>query len=653
MEALARAAAELAPSRPLYVQNIKMGTRSVTFGHLALSPTDPDTLYVSSHHGFVFGSSDGGLTWNEGRLIVRRRKFYGALRPSPISGGVPFSIRSNLAEIQSQGMLAFAFDDMIMFPYGTFDSAYLELEPDSPAFWQTPSVPGVTSPGMMRVRDSSGDQGDGEDIARLGIGLKTSAKWLARLLRKKKKKPLTMNLQLTLAIKGAEPTSIPHITVHPTRPKVVLAASHMGLWRSTDGGLSWFLVFPGSTRAERRTMFVAYQPGQPDTVFLATGQGLRISRDGAETFQPIKGTQLSTVSTHWVEFAPSDPRVVYAGTNIGAFRSDDSGRTWKWVFFETLPTQNYVTAVAVDPVDPMRVTVATRDGLYTSTAGGRPWKRMGSFLFTGNPVYRLAIDPRDGDRMLCITWRDVWETRDGGRSWQAIYINDSEWSPRGVVFDPRDPGVVWVLTSSEILRLSSRPPTQPSAEGLAALERRLRVEPTLPATMDLTFRHFGVHRGLRGELRERATLRGYVPQVHLLAGYMAVQGQAHLDFSYFQQFESVLQQRQVLGRDERYETPYAFLKLSWDLGTAVYDLETAPIGRLFVDANRTYLSLRFEVQRIYEERRRVLERMLTARPDDLRSRIFLQLRLVELTAHLNAFTNGAWSEAQTWAESLR
>ena len=183
----------------------------------------------------------------------------------------------------------------------------------------------------------------------MGIGLKTSAKWLARLLTKKRKKPLTMNLQLTLAVKGVEPTVINSVAVHPTDAKNVLAASDMGLWQSQDGGESWFLLFAGSTRKERQAFDVEFHPDNHDTILVATGQGLRISRNAGETFDVIKGTQLSTARTHWVHIATNHHKTLFAGTNIGVFRSDDLGYTWRWIYFETLPTQNHVSAITTDP----------------------------------------------------------------------------------------------------------------------------------------------------------------------------------------------------------------------------------------------------------------------------------------------------------------
>ncbi len=648
LEDIVDEALRLPPPHPLYAENVKMGVRGVLLQHIEPSSSDPKRLYMASREGYVYSTADGGLTWNEARLIVKRRKFFGALRPTPAPPGAPFSIGSNLADLERQGLLTYRFGDMLKFPYGTSGNKILDLDPGSPAFWPAARPHSLSDPGLFALDDASGGGGGSGDASRLGIGLKTSAKWLARLLRSRKKKPLTMNLQLTLAVKGVEPTVINSIAVHPTDARNVLAASDMGLWQSLDGGESWFLLFAGSTRKERQIFDVEFHPDKHDTILVATAQGLRVSRNGGETFEVIKGTQLSTARTHWIEIAKNHHNILHAGTNIGVFRSEDLGHTWRWIYFETLPTQNHVSAITTDPQDPDIISIGTKDGIFRTTTGGRPWTRSGGFLFTGNWVTHLVTDPNDGKRMVGLTWRMAWETRDGGETWTALYINDSEWSPRDVTFDPIDPSILWIVTSGELLKITSEPPEQPRNSRLEELARRVELEPTLSETLDQVFRSFGVHTGVRVAKRQKAMTRGWLPRVDLSIGAMGTDGDAFLDYNFAANGDVV---ENVLGRTQEQWGAYGFLKLRWDLGTAVNDLEVAPFGRVFDTANAAYLKLRYQTQMVYEERRRILERYITRPPSDMRSLLFLKLRLVELTAQLDAFTEGAWARHLAWAES--
>ena len=91
-----------------------------------------------------------------------------------------------------------------------------------------------------------------------------------------------------------------------------------------------------------------------------------------------------------------------AGTQIGAFASDNRGRTWRWIYYETLPTQNHVSSVAVHPTDPKRIILGTKDGLFYTGDGGLEWRRAGGVPFTGNWVRRVVIDPEDAPSLMLL-----------------------------------------------------------------------------------------------------------------------------------------------------------------------------------------------------------------------------------------------------------
>jgi len=648
LDELAARALELSEGSPRFVQSFKKGLRSATYSNVMISASDPSTLYVASLDGFVFGTQDRGLTWNEGRLVVKRRRFYGSIRPAPVPSGAPFSTAANIRDLHGQSRLTFDIDKLLNYPYDPQESNFLTFSTYVPEYYAPLVHPYLRDPSDIKLYDSGGEGSEGGDIARLGVGLKTAAVYLAALLRKRRKRVLTMNLQLTLAIKGVEPTGIQFLGIHPERPNEVLAASHMGLWRSEDFGMSWVVAFPGATRKERTTRHVIYRPDDPSQVFLSTDQGLRISRDGGHSFQPIKGTQLSSARAQWIEFAPSQPDTVYAGSMIGAFRSDDGGRTWRWIYFETLPTQNDVSAIAVDPLDADRVTLSTYDGLFRSSDGGETWERAGGLLFTGVKVKDIATNPRDGNHLICITSRQVWESRDWGETWIAVYLNDSEWWFRDVRFDPHDPGVFWIVSSNEILRVSSSRAGQRPLGNLAAYRERERVEPSLWETMEATFKTLGVHLGEHAEIRALASPSAWAPRVNLMAGVMQGDAVASFDVSYFNAAGGA----GLLDRAQRLRDVYAFAVLQWDLDRAVFDLDMVPYGRIYKTAHDRYRLLRSEVQRLYEERRRLLLELLTSPRRDLAGELFLRLRIEELTAHLNALTGGLWEPSAHWLAAL-
>ncbi len=674
LERLVEEARKLPRPPARYMQNIKVGMRGVTFHQFRHTPTDDKTMYVTSFDGFVFGTNDGGQSWTEGRLTTQRMKFFGAIRPRTAVSGAPFSVDPILNLAQKQGFMEVSLTDMNQLAGGTSGINYLDEDRSGPSPFASLKRPGgLRYAGDYSLHDRGGAQASGGDAMRYGIGLTRAALRMQALLKKKRFRLIGMNLKLLINLRGMEPTPINHVAIHPKDPRTILVATAMGVYKSTDGGLGFDHVFPGRSLKERWCNVIQYHPTDPNIVFLGTDQGLMISRDGGDKFVRPTGTQLSTAPTKWVEIHEKNPNIIYAGTTIGAFRSKDGGRTWRWIYYETLDTQNRVLNIAIDPDNSDIVTVATADGLFRTANGGIRWERSGGFLFTGVAVYDIRFDPRDGQHQVCITYRRAWETFDGGKTWSIIYINDSEWSPRDITFDPADPNVLWVLTSAEILRLSSVPPKVPKKQGMKGLMARLAMEPNLSQTMDAAFRFHRAHRGTLGALRNRARLRGWLPTVNAFAGYMNFDAGMGLDATYTDysllpgggRFVPTQRFRQdpwtaslednvrfELQRDKGFQFSYWGVFLKWDLSAAVFHMEEAPYGRYFNQANALYLRLRAEVQRLYEERRRILIQVYTAPPDNVRGRLMVLLRLEELTAHLTALTGGLFDESLAWVQGL-
>jgi len=178
------------------------------------------------------------------------------------------------------------------------------------------------------------------------------------------------------------------------------------------------------------------------------------------------------------------------------------------------------------------------------------------------------------------------------------------------------------------------------------------VEPSLWETMEATFRHFGVHLGDHAEIRERAMPAGWAPTVSVMGGMMSGDADARLRMALYQDPNSASDGASILERRYVRDDYYVFAVLSWDLGIVALDLDAVPYGRVFNTASWRYRQLRAEVQRLYEERQRLLLELLTSPQRDLASDLFLRLRLEELTAHLDAYTGGLWGPSARWLAAL-
>ena len=139
-------------------------------------------------------------------------------------------------------------------------------------------------------------------------------------------------------------------------------------------GLRWRLI--GPYRAGRVTS-VAGVAGEPNTYYFGTpGGGIWKTGNAGQTWKPIFDS-VRVASIGAVTVAPSDARVVWAGTGEqtvgdGVYRSMDAGATWRSAGLRDI---RYIQAIVVDPKNPNVAVVGANsigfgDSLAADSEGG-------------------------------------------------------------------------------------------------------------------------------------------------------------------------------------------------------------------------------------------------------------------------------------------
>jgi photosystem II stability/assembly factor-like uncharacterized protein len=143
----------------------------------------------------------------------------------------------------------------------------------------------------------------------------------------------------------------------------------------------------------------------------------------------------------------------------GVWKTENAGTTWEPIF-ESYDAYSIGT-VAIDPGNRFVVWVGTGEnnsqrsvgygsGLYKSIDGGGSFERVG--LENSEHIARILIDPRDSDTVFVAAqgplWssggdRGVFKTTDGGESWDNVLMISENTGVSDLVFDPRDPDVLY------------------------------------------------------------------------------------------------------------------------------------------------------------------------------------------------------------------
>ena len=624
-----------------YKENLAYGMRDTILFYLAHSPSDPDTLYLSSIDGYVFSSHNRGISWNEARIIVKQQAFFGAIRPAASPSGVPISAAAVMSDPLMQDDTSYDMRRNLSFPVGATGASFLDAGNQPNEFDAVAGIGNVPKPEVFGLTDTAGSLG-GCAAAKLGIALKTGAPRLKGMLRAWGYASVGMNLQQLLVEKGVEPTWVNHIGVHPTDPNTAIAATSMGTYRTTDGGIGWLPVFAGTNKGERDGQHAHYHPVDGNKVYLGTQNGLFISDTGGDRWSRVSGTQLEGAVVKWIEpIVTAEGEVwVYAASTIGGFLSRDGGDSWKWIFFETLPETNFVTSIAVDRQNPEHVLFGTADGPFVTYDAGRNWERSGGLLFTATYIPRILMDPDDGSHAITCTELNVWETFDGGRTWSIIYIDNGDWKIRNITYDPHDKSLLWVITSGEVLRLSTRAPVTSKSEREQLFREAFDREPGEHQVLDAVFRTFYIHPGVQGRMRETYALYDeLLPQVSFVAGYFSYHADSDLSVPIYDQ---VLDGTSVMEKNADFGGPYAAVLLTWNFANVVFDFDAINYGRIFGAAVGSMYNMKFQVARYYNERLRLMRKLMVDPPDDLSAHVDASLRYQELTEHLNALTGGLY-----------
>jgi photosystem II stability/assembly factor-like uncharacterized protein len=257
-----------------------------------------------------------------------------------------------------------------------------------------------------------------------------------------------------------------------------------GVWKSTDGAMTWTSVFDkegtsaiGSLAVSNSNHNILYV-GTGEACIrgnISHGDGVYKSLDGGKSW---KNTGLKdSRAIGKVIINPTNPDIAFVAalghpygpnTERGIFRTMDGGKTWEKVLYKDENTGGI--DVAFDPHNPnilfgalwqARRTSWSMDsggpgsGLYRSNDGGTTWKRLEEHGLPKGPYGKIGVAVgANSDRVYALIEAHnpdggLYRSDDGGETWQLVNPRHSLWQRpwyyMHVIADPRDENVLYIM----------------------------------------------------------------------------------------------------------------------------------------------------------------------------------------------------------------
>ena len=356
----------------------------------------------------------------------------------------------------------------------------------------------------------------------------------------------------------------------PANAETLFAGTTVGLLRSTDGGVTW------QQKNDLPVNSLAFDPTDAKVLYLASEHGgIWKSADSGETFQPLNrgfvsrrvnavtssgeqlylntvqdgpfggvfaspdqgGTwKLSSASLQGeslllVAGVPDQSGVVFAASESRLYRSADSGRTWKAVWFATsapaartakpaakkaaprarAPRRHRIQALrAIRSDRGVAILVGTDQGLFRGTALGGAWKEVvtsahvssihdsganvavrtangllisrdggGTYRnallpLPANMIYDVAISAGEPAALLIATANGLMRSTDGGTSWAGLPAGLPHGTVRAVRFHPSRAGAAYAVQYGQLFASSDSGATWSAVAGADLEDKTIR-----------------------------------------------------------------------------------------------------------------------------------------------------------------------------------
>jgi photosystem II stability/assembly factor-like uncharacterized protein len=430
--------------------------------------------------------------------------------------------------------------------------------------------------------------------------------------------------------------------VHPHHTALMYAATSAGLYRSNTGGLSW-------TRITRTPCYALLMPTMPNGVlWLGAADGLWYSVTHGQHWE-----QAQWPSRHAVYALTAHPAIhatLYASTAHAVWQSQDHGKQWSVLLITdatggtTSPVQDAANdpmaardtrghpIIAADTRDVGHIFVASSAGVLTSRNSGASWERVPTTGFLTDAIHDILLT-QSPTRMYAATAYGAYALDTSGQHWAPLTRGLTARHVYQLVAHPLD-HTLWAVTDRGVFHGLLLDAAQHAIDP-RQVHMLFTYEPSINEVQRMATTYAELSPAKITHWRRQAARQALLPTIRIGTD-RDIDIDDRVDEGSFPYFQQIPQRSVSRGWD---------VSVSWDLGNLLWNDDQLAIdvrSKLTTDVRNDVLDA---VTRLYYERRRLQVTQLIDPPDASVPLLEHDLRIQELTAHLNALTGGAFTQA--------
>ena len=213
----------------------------------------------------------------------------------------------------------------------------------------------------------------------------------------------------------------------------------VGIWKSTNGGLSWTPTGINPSNSPNRTSEIYINPNNSSMLWVATSSGVYKTTNAGNNWTLTQSGNFRDLKVN-----PTNPNIIYASTSSQFYRSTDSGNSFTQIS-SGLPVDSGRLFMDVTQANSNYVYLVSAtsnygyQGIYRSTDSGLTFTQMANTtdIFDGvsQAWYDLAISASNTNQNeIYVGVLNIWKSSNGGDSFSQV----NSWTTRNASYTHAD-----------------------------------------------------------------------------------------------------------------------------------------------------------------------------------------------------------------------